>query len=254
VERLSAIVLAGGKSRRFGADKAWAPFAGRPLLRHVIETVALTASDIVVVRAAGQDLPDIEAAAVRVVEDVFPDAGPLGGLYAGLLAVKSGGALLVGCDMPLLQPPLVRHLAGRLTGHDAVAALAEDGTRQPLCAVYSVGCLDAAKRRLERGELRLRALLDELDVVDVPPGQWKRFDPEGHSFMSANTPEELARLEALERSRPAVAGRPAARCEVWYGVRRCRRPAAHRTEHSGVLVCDMHAAMWGAVYTEAEDE
>ncbi|HLF70552.1 MAG TPA: NTP transferase domain-containing protein, partial [Dehalococcoidia bacterium] len=95
--KAAAIVLAGGQSSRLGRDKASELLLGRPLLQHVLDRLAGLVDEIVVVRAAGQGLPELSAtAALTVVEDVYTGAGPLGGIQAGLAAARAPVGLAVG--------------------------------------------------------------------------------------------------------------------------------------------------------------
>jgi molybdopterin-guanine dinucleotide biosynthesis protein A len=252
--RAAAIVLAGGKSRRLGRDKASEPLLGVPLLQRVLDRLSGVVSEFVVVTAPGQVLPELTSPArLTVVEDVYPGAGPLGGLFTGLRAVSEDVALAVACDMPLVAPELAHLLLSLIPGHDAVVPVA-DGRLQPLCAAYARSCIEPMQRRLDAGELKLTALLDDLDVVEVPPEAWRPLDSEGLSFLNVNREEDLARAEALlggaARLTPPT---PGPRCEVWYGNRRCGRPATHRTRHSGIHVCAVDAAVWGALYEEVEE-
>jgi molybdopterin-guanine dinucleotide biosynthesis protein A len=251
--RAAAIVLAGGKSTRLGRDKASEPLLGVPLLQRVLDRLMGVVSEFVVVTAPGQVLPELTSPArLTVVEDVYPGAGPLGGLFTGLRAVSEDVALAVACDMPLVAPELARLLLSLIPGHDAVVPVA-DGAPQPLCAAYSRSCLGPMQRRIEARKLKLTDLLDDLDVVHVAPEAWRALDAEGLSFLNVNREEDLARAEALlseTRLRPSTAG---PRCQVWYGSRRCGRPATHRTRHSGINVCAVDAAVWGALYEEVEE-
>jgi molybdopterin-guanine dinucleotide biosynthesis protein A len=198
----TAIILAGGRGRRLGRDKASAIAAGTSLLQHVIDrTVALVDSTLIVTRA-GQQLPPFEGERIQVVEDELPASGPLAGLYSGLRAAPSFPALAVACDMPLLQPALLAELLRRVEGHDAAVAL-RDGQPEPLCAAYAAGCIDVIGLRLRRGELRTMALLDDVDVVYLAEQDWRRFDPQGLSFFNVNTPDDLQAAEQRLRAASA---------------------------------------------------
>src|SRR6476620_3919506 len=97
----SAIILAGGRSTRLGRDKASQPLLGVPLLQRVVSGVEGLVNQIVVVRAGGQELPEVKtSASLRVVEDVHADSGPLAGIHAGLSAISTTWALTVACDLP----------------------------------------------------------------------------------------------------------------------------------------------------------
>jgi molybdenum cofactor guanylyltransferase len=135
-----AIILAGGRSSRFGRDKASEPLLGRTLLQHAVDRVAPLVQELIVVRAAGQQLPSIESLlAVRIVDDAYPGAGPLGGIYTGLSAATAERCLAVACDMPLLSAPLLRELQRRAMGCDIVMPVLE--YPEPLHALYSGACL-----------------------------------------------------------------------------------------------------------------
>jgi molybdopterin-guanine dinucleotide biosynthesis protein A len=246
----AAIVLTGGKSRRLGRDKASEVLLGVTLLQRVVSALDGIADEIMIVRSRGQELPPVACSvSVRILDDIDPEAGPLGGLVTGLAATEADAALGVACDMPLLQPRLLSALLALLPGHDAVVPVAA-GRSQPLCAAYSRSALASLQKRLEARDLRLSEALSALDVVEAGPDLWRPLDPDGLSFLNINTDEDLRTAETLLRS--AAAG--GFRCQVWYGDRRCGRAATHRTQHSGIPVCAIDAAVWGSLYEEVAEE
>jgi molybdopterin-guanine dinucleotide biosynthesis protein A len=197
VSTTAAIVLAGGKSSRLGRDKASEPLLGRPLIQHVIDRLGGLVEEYAVVRARGQQLPEIEAAgSLRIVEDVYPEIGPLGGIYTGLDAIEAPRAVAVGCDMPLLQPALLRELIRLAEAHDLVVPVRKD-LPEPLCAVYAKTCLAAIRAQIEAGEYKIARFYDRLTPRYVSPEEWRRFDPEGLSFQNVNRDADLARVESL---------------------------------------------------------
>jgi molybdopterin-guanine dinucleotide biosynthesis protein A len=205
-EPAPVIILAGGKSTRLGRDKASEVLAGRTLLQRAVDACAGVASRYVVVRARGQALPALEASApVESVEDAYPETGPLGGIYTGLTALagaaEAGPALVLACDLPLLQPSLLKGLLRLAPGHDAVAPV-RDRLPEPLCAVYSVRCAEAAKRQLDAGAYRVAGLLEAVDARYVPEGEWRPWDAEGLSFLNVNREDDLARARALLERAP----------------------------------------------------
>jgi molybdopterin-guanine dinucleotide biosynthesis protein A len=198
-EDFAAIVLAGGKSSRLGRDKASEPLLGVPLLQRVIDRLRGLVVQVVVVKARGQDLPGLEAPVeVTVVEDLYPESGPLGGLYTGLIASACARSLAVACDMPLLQPALVAELFRQAPAYDVVVPVAEDFA-QPLCAVYSKACLGPIKRELDAGRFKLTGFYENVRVLEVPPEVWARFDASAASFLNLNRDEDLSRAEAILR-------------------------------------------------------
>ncbi len=113
-ERIGAIVLAGGRSSRFGRDKLAEPIDGRPLLHHAIEAVRAVATDIVVVAAPGANL--LVPPGVRVAHDPEAFEGPLAGLAAGLAALDRAieRVVIVAGDMPTLEPAVLSRLIAGL--------------------------------------------------------------------------------------------------------------------------------------------
>ncbi len=202
--KAAAIILAGGKSTRLGRDKASEPLLGRPLLQHALDRLSGLVDEYIVVRAVGQRLPAVTAPRLRIVEDIYPETGPLGGIYTGLAACAAPYALAVACDMPLLQRKLVAELLRLAPGHELVVPVSEEFP-QPLCAVYAKTCLDAFRRQLESGNFKITAAFGYLKPLYLRPDGWRPFDPEGLSFQNLNRDEDLPRVAALLRAEAASA-------------------------------------------------
>lgn len=198
MDAIDAIVLAGGKSSRFGSDKASALLRGRPLLQWVVSALDEVCGRIVVVRASGQVLPEFTTRSeVRVVEDLYEARGPLAGLVAGFSGVTSEICFATACDVPLLQPELVRYLASLVDTHDVVCPVV-DGFHQPLSSIYRRSACEPLFRRLvEREELRIVPAYQQLDALIVEEDAIREVDPGLLSFRNANRPERLAEIEKL---------------------------------------------------------
>jgi molybdopterin-guanine dinucleotide biosynthesis protein A len=193
-EVLTGIILAGGKSTRFGSDKASALLAGEPLLDWVAAAVAQVCGRVIVVRAAGQVLPAINAN-YEIAEDFVDARGPLAGLVTGMRAAGDGYAFASSCDVPLLRPAVIELLAARAAGRDGAIAVS-GGFLQPLVAVYRVEtCLPAFERSLAAGNAKLIAALDGLDLAQVDEAALRVADPELLSFRNVNEHRTLAGLE-----------------------------------------------------------
>jgi molybdenum cofactor guanylyltransferase len=190
--RRSAVILAGGRSSRFGRDKLIEPVDGRPLLERAIEGVQTLATDVVVVAA-----PDAELAVpdgVRVVHDPVGFEGPLAGLATGLGETTEEIVVVVGGDMPTLVTAVLESMASGLDD-PAIAAvvLAHDGRPRPLpMVVRRAAALGAARSSLEAGDRRLRALIEALSTLVIPEDAWLRLDPEGATLRDIDTPADLA--------------------------------------------------------------
>ncbi len=183
----TVIVLAGGRSRRMGRDKAWLDAGGRPLIARVLEHLAPVAAEAVVVVAPGAaPLPDLAA---RVVVDRVVGAGPLGGLHAGLEAARTAWSFVVACDMPFLNLDLIRYLAYLRPGHDVVLPF-PTGRPEPLHAFYHQRCLAPIAASLASGERAMISFLGAVRVRAVSAAEIACFDAEGRSFLNINTPQE----------------------------------------------------------------
>ena len=195
-EDCSALLLAGGQSSRMGTPKAWLPFAGRPLLVHLVERLEALAAEVLVVGAPDQSLPETAA---RVVTDATPGEGPLAGLAAGLQAATRPLACVASCDLPFLNPRVVEYLLSLADDVDAVVPEWE-GLRNPLHAVYRTTLGIRAVELLGQGVRRPIALCDPDRTRIVSEAEIRRLDPEGRSFLNMNTPEEYIRaLELWEQ-------------------------------------------------------
>lgn len=145
---LTAVVLAGGASRRFGSDKALAPWRGRTLLEDAVRR-ALEASPEVVIAAKGADRSDLEREGVRVARDGGALRHPLSGVLAGLSACRTPWAFVFACDMPFVDAGLARGLWAFRSGAEIVLPVSL-GRAQPLAGLYRAGLGPALGRLLER--------------------------------------------------------------------------------------------------------
>ena len=194
--KVTSIVLAGGKNLRLGRSKALETLNGRSLIERVIERLRPLTSQILIVTSQEQlDLPVADKAEILV--DLYPDKGPLGGIYTGLLASQSSHSIVVACDMPFLNSELLRYMI-ELTGNfDAVAPRLEEGMAEPLHAIYSKSCLGKIKKRLEHNQLGVNSFLSTLRVRYVERAETQRLDPQLLSFFNINYQSDLDRAITL---------------------------------------------------------
>jgi molybdopterin-guanine dinucleotide biosynthesis protein A len=191
-ERIGAIVLAGGKSSRFGRDKLAEPLLGRPLLHHAVAAVQAVATDVIVVVApeATIDPP----AGARVVHDARAFEGPLAGLAAGLAALDPAvdRLVVVAGDMPSLEPTVLTRLIEALGPSTEVALLELDGRALPLpMALRPAAAIAVAGRLLASGERRLRALAEALAAHVIAEATWRLDDPGGATLRDIDTQADL---------------------------------------------------------------
>jgi molybdopterin-guanine dinucleotide biosynthesis protein A len=200
----SAIVLAGGRSTRFGSDKLGAIVGGRSLLELTLDAVAVVAADVVVAGPERPGWPDRGDITIRAVDDREPFGGPLQALAGALDVVRSDIAIVVAGDMPAIVPgvleALVAELTTKRTGDDPrdaviLADAADPGRRQPLPMALRVDAARAAAgAALPAGDRSLVRLLDRLRVASLPADQWLAIDPDGRSLLDVDEPADLSRL------------------------------------------------------------
>ena len=194
LDDVTGIVLAGGRSARFGSDKLALELDGRPLLHHAIAAVAAVAGRIIVVTApdAEPSLPAELANRIVVVHDPEPFGGPLVGLGAALAAVETPTALVAGGDMPRMVALVLRRLAGAVGTEYRAVTLEVPGRVQPLPMALDVGAaLAAATTVLDRGDRSLRDLLRELGTTSIPAPVWLALDPAGATIVDIDRPSDL---------------------------------------------------------------
>jgi molybdopterin-guanine dinucleotide biosynthesis protein A len=192
-DAVAGLVLCGGGGRRMGADKATILVGGRPLVRVVAERLATFAEPVFLAPGVPGRLG---ALGYPEVADVVPDAGPLGGLAAGLEASPHPLLAVCAVDMPFASPEVFRVLVrARRADEDAVVPVTARGP-QPLHAVYAASALPAIRAALREGSLRALDLLADLRVREVGAEEWGAADPSGRFAVNVNRPEDLIALGA----------------------------------------------------------
>ena len=197
---ISCIVLAGGKSLRLGQNKVLEIIGDKSLLERAVAQLGSFHSDIIIVAAAKQSLPQlIGYPRVRNIVDVYPGKGPLGGIYTGLAASDSFYNLVVACDMPFLNLALLDYMIQLSADFDLVIPRLGDMV-EPLHAVYSKNCLTPIEQLLRQGSLGAREIFALVKVRYVEADEIDCFDPEHLSFFNINTKADLerARKQAKE--------------------------------------------------------
>ncbi len=197
MQAISAVVLAGGESRRLGQDKCMLLVEGQSLLDRTLGLLASLAGDLVVVSNDPRRTVDLPFP-VRLVPDRQPGVGALMGLYSGLHAARHDRAVAVACDMPFLSLLLLRHMVSLSVDYDVVLPRLGDLV-EPLHAVYGKGCLGPMERQLSRGRRRIVSFFDDVRVCYVEQAEVDRYDPRHLSFLNVNTPDDWQRVQALLR-------------------------------------------------------
>jgi len=197
---VSAAVLAGGRSRRMGCDKALLELGGRRLIDHALRLLSPLFAEI---RIIANDPTPFAGCGVPVSPDRLPDCGVLGGIQAALAASRAPRVFCLACDMPFAEPAVILRLAELAAGWEAVVPRAPGGL-EPLHAVYSRGCLPALEGLIRSGELQAVRLFERVATRIVEEGSLRRLDPTLRGFFNLNTPADLARAERELRAKRRV--------------------------------------------------
>lgn len=187
---LEGYILTGGRSSRMGRDKFQLSLDGLTFLERAIRQVESLGIPCSVVASPSQSHT---AFGVPIIHDIQPGMGPLGGIYTALRTCTEEQVLILPCDVPLISGELLHLLLREAQGMDIVLPVDRSGRRHSLCAIYSTRCLPRIEEQLERGDLKVRSLLDHagLRVKSI------RLEDEGipeSTLLNVNTPQELADL------------------------------------------------------------
>jgi len=189
---VAVFILAGGKSTRMGADKAFVALEGRTLLARVLELARSVSSDVRIVGDRTRFAPF-----APVVEDVFPGCGPLGGIHAALRASPWEFNVILAVDLPYVSFALLQFLITRARSSNALVTLAHAGRYwQPLCAVYRRDFAEAAERSLRAGHYKIDPLFDEVLVQAIGQQELETAGFTPAIFRNLNSPEDLAEASA----------------------------------------------------------
>ena len=187
---VTGFAVAGGRSQRMGSDKALLPWAGTTLLEHTLARLRDVCAEVCIlsgvqIRYASYGVP--------AHADLVPDAGPLGGVHAGLRNLGVSLGLFLGVDTPLVPSPLLRALVAAAAGFDAVVPVV-GGRPEPLCAVYRGTCLAPVQRRLEAGERKMTSFWPDVRVRTMAEDELAIFGDPALMFRNLNTTEDYLRL------------------------------------------------------------
>jgi len=185
---LTAFILAGGNSTRMGTDKAFVMLDGRTLLARALDVCRTITSEARIVGDRKKFAPF-----ASVVEDVFPECGPLGGIHAALRTSGTDLNVVLAVDLPFVSSALLHFLIAQARKYGAMVTVPRAGKGwQPLCAVYRRIFADAAETALRAGRYKIDALFEDAVTHAVGEEELRSagFSPE--VFRNLNTPEELA--------------------------------------------------------------
>ncbi|MBN2159166.1 MAG: molybdenum cofactor guanylyltransferase [Spirochaetes bacterium] len=184
---ISAFIIAGGQSQRFGRDKALFEYRGRPLIQHVIDAVRPAIGKITIV---ADDTGKYAFLGLPCHKDEIPGMGAIGGLYTALLRADTGRVFVTACDMPGLSPGLIGFMAEASRGFD-VTVPCIDGWAEPLHAIYTKTCIDPIEKNIRSGQRQIIRFFDAVTVRRITEEEIRQYgDPEA-IFKNINYQEDV---------------------------------------------------------------
>ena len=184
---ISAALMAGGKSKRMGQDKAWIELDGEPLIKRVADVLGQVADEVIIVA----NDPKYESLGLRVLRDRYPTGGALGGIATGVGAATYDTVLVAACDMPFTSADVWRVLLAHAGEADVVVPRIA-GEYETLHALYTKAAVPHMVRAIAENRLRVISFFDQVRVLAIEEPELRAVDPELQAFTNVNTPEELA--------------------------------------------------------------
>lgn len=196
---LSIVIQAGGASTRMGEDKALRSFLGRPLIQRVIDRLTPIADELLVTTNRPDEYVFL---GLRLVPDLVPGRGALGGLYTALASASGDMVAVVACDMPFASPSLIQAATRLLVEEEADVVIAKTAEGyEPFHAVYRrAACAPAIQSAIEADKWKVIAWFPSVNVRELSAEEVAQFDPPGLCFWNVNTPEEFLEAERLAKS------------------------------------------------------
>ncbi len=186
-DEITGIILAGGKSLRYGQDKAFISLNGKFLIDKVISVMKQVFQNVIIIaneqkKYSGFGLP--------VYEDIIKGIGPIGGILTGITYIQKTAGFFVACDMPFLNPELIAYMVKIRNGFDVVIPKIGKNI-EPLHAIYTKNCLPHIKETIYKKAYGIRTFFSKVSVRYVEKKEIVIYDPELKFLVNINTPEDM---------------------------------------------------------------
>ena len=193
IAQVAGVILAGGKSSRFGSNKALALHQGDALVEGISRRLAALFPETLLITNTPEEYGFL---GWPMAKDLYPGCGPLAGIHAALRTVSQPRIFVCGCDMPLVNPELIRFLCELEGDHDIVLPWLDEGP-EPLYAVYSKKALPIIAEQLSKNQYKIGMVFEKLRIRKVTPEEILQIVPDLTTFQNINHQHDLARLAAM---------------------------------------------------------
>jgi len=184
---VTGIILAGGKSSRYGANKAFAEFNGIQLIERVITVIGSVFERLILITNTPHEYAHLN---LPMYEDLIKGLGPIGGILTGLEAISDESGFFVACDMPFINSDLIHYMVDVRDDYDAVVPRIS-WKIEALHALYGKSCITAIRELIESGEYQTIKFFNRVRVRYVDWDEIRAFDPKQRTFFNINSPQEL---------------------------------------------------------------
>ena len=185
---ITGVLLAGGKSSRFGSNKALAMMDSKPLVQHVADLMSSMFPECLLVTNTPAEY---EFLSLPMTHDRYRDMGPLAGIHAALLQISTPRAFVVACDMPSLSPALIRYLCSMDEQEDEVVIPRLEKGPEPLFGIYHTKSLAVIDSYLQKNECQIIRLLEYLQVRWVNEQEILLIAGDLSCFKNINRPSDM---------------------------------------------------------------
>lgn len=190
---MTGIILAGGESKRLGVNKAFIELDSKKLIEHIYLKLDKIFDKIIIVTNSLNNFRNFQA---KIIRDKVPGIGPLGAILWGLEASTSKYNFITGCDSPFIKNEIIQLLIKKINQADVIIPYSNKGY-EPLLAIYSKNCLEAIKKSINSGDLRIISFFPEVKVKIISEDEIRECDPDLISFFNINSENDLKKAQKL---------------------------------------------------------
>jgi molybdenum cofactor guanylyltransferase len=184
-DSITAVILAGGASRRMGRNKAHLILGDRLFIQIISENLRHCFRHIFISAGTADAYPTL---GFPVIVDIYKGCGPIGGIHAALTCAETDWVFIIPCDIPFFSHTIVSELMEECRQTQAVVPV-HSNMVHPLCAFYHTSCLDIVEWRIRNGKLSVREMLRNIHTRYVPIKKENAF-----RLVNINTPEDYSRV------------------------------------------------------------
>ncbi|OIP29562.1 MAG: hypothetical protein AUK23_10635 [Deltaproteobacteria bacterium CG2_30_43_15] len=173
-----------------GTNKAFLEINGQRMIDQIVDIFKNTFEEVILVTNSPIEYLHLD---LRIVTDLVPNKGALGGIFTGLFYASFHHIFVTACDMPFLNKGFIDYMVSKAGNFDAVVPLSSDGL-EPLHAIYSKRCIRHIETQLESDDLKITNFYPKVRVKEISHHEILSFDPKSSLFFNINTTEDMEKV------------------------------------------------------------